>query len=92
MPLSVGQLISISVTNNKVKSESFIVSQVLLILMTETYPLAEVETAWEQELVFQMIDVAIIMFGSFAVCTHPRTCDNIFPADVVIAEVIIRED
>jgi len=92
VPLSVGQLISISVTNNKVKSESFIVSQVLLILMTETYPLAEVETAWEQELVFQMIDVAIIMFGSFAVCTHPRTCDNIFPADVVIAEVIIRED
>ena len=92
MPLSVGQLISISVTNNKVKSESFIVSQVLLILMTETYPLAEVETAWEQELVFQMIDVAIIMFGSFAVCTHPRTCDNIFPADIVIAEVIIRED
>jgi len=92
VPLSVGQLISISVTNNKVKSESFIVSQVLLILMTETYPLAEVETAWEQELVFQMIDVAIIMFGSFAVCTHPRTCDNIFPADIVIAEVIIRED
>ena len=63
--------------------------------MTETYlaeVVAEVETVWEQELVFQMIEVAIIMFGSFAVCTHPRTCDNIFPADIVIAEVIIRED
>ena len=51
-----------------------------------------VETLWAEEHIFEMVDEAIRMFGSYAVCTEPITCRNIYPAEVVIALVEIRND